>query len=110
MQFRVGVPKNQWRAEGVWGVQTPLPKFRSFDKAKPNSQFRGEYIHSNLLTIRVSLICKLSYRPQIPILSALCPQLNLLKASPRTKFLGTPLPKIRQLIKIKLTLYRGVME
>ena len=32
------------------------------------------------------------YRPQIPVLSVLCPQLNLLKPfPPRTKFLGTPL-------------------
>ena len=30
------------------------------------------------------------YRPQIPVLSVLCPQLNLLNL-PRTKFLGTPL-------------------
>jgi len=33
-----------------------------------------------------------SYRPQIPVLPVLCPQLNLLNLSPpRTKFLGTPL-------------------
>ena len=32
------------------------------------------------------------YRPQVPVLSVLCPQLNLLKPPPRTKFLGTPLP------------------
>ena len=31
------------------------------------------------------------YRPQIPVLSGLCPQLNLLNPPPRTKFLGTPL-------------------
>ena len=31
------------------------------------------------------------YRPQIPILSVLCPQVNLLSPPPRTKFLGTPL-------------------
>ena len=31
------------------------------------------------------------YRPQIPVLSALCPQLNLLNPPPK-KFLGTPLP------------------
>ena len=31
------------------------------------------------------------YRPQIPVLSVLCPQLNLLNPPPRTKFLGTPL-------------------
>ena len=30
-------------------------------------------------------------RPQIPVLSVLCPQLNLLNPTPRTKFLGTPL-------------------
>jgi hypothetical protein len=29
------------------------------------------------------------YRPQIPVLSVLCPQLNLL--NPRTKLMGTPL-------------------
>jgi hypothetical protein len=38
----------QWRTEGVvWGVQTP-PKFRNFDKAEPNSQFRGKYIINSL--------------------------------------------------------------
>ena len=31
------------------------------------------------------------YRPQIPVLSVLSPQLNLLKPPTRTKFLGTPL-------------------
>ena len=30
-------------------------------------------------------------RPQIPVLSVLCPQLNLLNTPPRKKFLGTPL-------------------
>jgi hypothetical protein len=32
------------------------------------------------------------YRPQIPVLSVLCPQLNLLTPPPETKFMGTPLP------------------
>jgi hypothetical protein len=50
----------QWCTEGgVWGVQNPS-KFRRFDKAKPNSLFRGKYIRINLIRIRVSLICKLS--------------------------------------------------
>jgi hypothetical protein len=31
------------------------------------------------------------YRPQIPVLSAVCSQLNLLNPLPRTEFLGTPL-------------------
>ena len=31
------------------------------------------------------------YRPQIHVLSVLCPQLNLLNPPPRKKFLGTPL-------------------
>ena len=31
------------------------------------------------------------YRPQIPVLSVLCPQLNLLNPPPQTKFLVTPL-------------------
>jgi hypothetical protein len=34
-----GVPRG-----GVWGVQTPPKLFQSFDKGKPNSQFRGKYI------------------------------------------------------------------
>ena len=33
-----------------------------------------------------------SYRPQIPILSVFCPQLNLNPPSHEKKFLGTPLP------------------
>jgi hypothetical protein len=41
----------QWRTEG------------GFDKAEPNSQFRGKYIRNNLITIRVSPICKLSGTP-----------------------------------------------
>jgi hypothetical protein len=55
------------------------PKFRSFDKPEPNSQFRGKY------------------RPQIHVLSAFCHLLNLLTSPPTptppsgTKFLGTPL-------------------
>jgi hypothetical protein len=54
----------QWRTEGGLVVQTPPPsKFRSFDKAEPNSQFRGKYICNNLIRIRVSLICKLSGTP-----------------------------------------------
>jgi hypothetical protein len=48
----------------VWGVQTPPPpKFRSFAKAEPNSQFRGIYIRNNLIRIWVSFICKLSETP-----------------------------------------------
>ena len=35
------------------------------------------------------------YCPQIPFLSVLCPQPNLLKPPPRTKFLGMPLIVIK---------------
>jgi len=35
--------------------------------------------------------CLGGYRPQIPVLSVLCPQLNMFKPPPRTKFLCTPL-------------------
>jgi hypothetical protein len=45
-----------------WGVSNP-PNFRSFDKAEPNSQFCGIYIHNNLIGKQVSLICKLSGTP-----------------------------------------------
>jgi hypothetical protein len=47
---------------GGLGGLTPL-KFRSFDKAEPNFQFCGKYIHNKLIRIRVSLICKLSRTP-----------------------------------------------
>jgi hypothetical protein len=48
----------QWRTERrVWGVQPPPPpKFLSFAKAEPHSQFRGIYIRDNLIRIWVSLI------------------------------------------------------
>ena len=43
---------------GVWDFQPPpsLPKFRSFDKAEPYSQFRGKYVRNNLTMIWLSLI------------------------------------------------------
>jgi hypothetical protein len=42
------------------GFKPSPPKFRRFDKAEPNSQFRVKYIGNNLIRIRVSLIYKLS--------------------------------------------------
>jgi hypothetical protein len=48
---------------GGGGVKLPPPKFLSFDKAEPNSQFRGKHIRNNLISIRVSLICKFSGTP-----------------------------------------------
>jgi hypothetical protein len=68
----------QWRTEGGRLKPFPTPKFQSFDKADPNSQFRGKWMRNNLIRIQVSLICKLSgipwlgvYRTQIAILSIL---------------------------------------
>jgi hypothetical protein len=42
---------NQWRTEGVFGGSNhpPPPKFRSFDKAEPNSQLGGKYIRNCLV-------------------------------------------------------------
>ena len=42
------------------------------------------------------------YRPQIPVLSVLCPQLNLLNPPPRTKFLDTPLVRVVLLVECLL--------
>jgi hypothetical protein len=53
-----GVPRGVW-----WGFNPPPPKFRSFDKTEPNSQFRGKHIGNNLIRIRVSLIYKHSETP-----------------------------------------------
>jgi hypothetical protein len=74
------------------------PKFRSFDKAKPNSLFRGKYIHNNLIRIRVSIILKIvGYRPQIPVICARCHKLILLETPPPPeKILGTPLKMINE--------------
>jgi hypothetical protein len=41
---------------GVGEVQPPPPKFLSFDKAEPNSQFCGKYIRNHLIRKQVSLI------------------------------------------------------
>jgi hypothetical protein len=57
---------NIQRCSVVPGVGCGLndhPKFQSFDKAELNSQFRGKYIHNNLIGILVSLICKVSRTP-----------------------------------------------
>jgi hypothetical protein len=66
---RGSYPDTQWRTDGGGYVRRlnppppPSPKFRSFDKSEPNSQFRGKYIRNNLIRIRVSLICKMSGTP-----------------------------------------------
>jgi hypothetical protein len=58
---------NHWRTQGgFWELNLPPPpppKFRSFEKAWPNSQFRWIYICNNLIRRRVSLIYKLSETP-----------------------------------------------
>ena len=48
LRFELITPE-QWRTEGGFGVfNAPSPlKFQSFDKAEPNSQFRGKYIRNN---------------------------------------------------------------
>jgi hypothetical protein len=51
---------------GGCGVPTgggSTPKFLSYAKAQPNSQFRGIYIRNNLIRIRVPFICKMSGTP-----------------------------------------------
>jgi hypothetical protein len=43
------VSPDQWCTERVvWGFK-PSPKFRRFNKAEPNSQFRGKYIRTCLV-------------------------------------------------------------
>jgi hypothetical protein len=85
-----GVPR------GVWGIEIPPRKFRNFDKAEPNSQVRGKYICNNLIVNRGLTHLQIEWN-----LSALCPQLNLLKPllkiswrNPRKKFLVRPLRSI----------------
>ena len=55
----------------------------------------------------------LQNRPQIPVLSALCPQLNLLRPPPRTKFpgyaTGRHLPFFGFLISTFLSCYHSFL-
>ena len=46
------------------------------------------------------------YRPQIPVLSVLCPQLNLLN-TPRTKFLGRPLLLVTRIMGLPVGMSSG---
>jgi hypothetical protein len=81
-----GIPRGE-----VWGGSNPtLPKFLSFDKADPNSQFLGKYSCNNLIRIRVSLICKLSRTPD-PLNPLRSPSLCPLSS---TEFVEPPLKKI----------------
>jgi hypothetical protein len=89
---------DQWRTEGGGGFKPPHPKFRSFAKAEPNSQFRGIYIRNSLIRIRVSFIYKLSGAPglgaTVPRSPFCLPSiLNWICCPPpqRKKSLGTPL-------------------
>jgi hypothetical protein len=79
--YIIGVPGR------LGGSTPPPPQFRSFDKAESNSQFHGKYIRNNLIThFQIEWNPRLGgYRPQIPVLSALCPQLNLLTPPPPTR-------------------------
>jgi hypothetical protein len=52
-----GVPR------GV-GVSKRPSKFRIFEKAEPNFQFRGKYTRNNVIRIRRSLIYKYSGTPE----------------------------------------------
>jgi hypothetical protein len=56
---------SHWRTQGGGGCSNPLPpKFRSLEKAGPNSPFRGIYVSNNLIRIRVLFIYKLSETPK----------------------------------------------
>jgi hypothetical protein len=59
----LGSPETSGVPRGSLGDSKNPPKFRSFAKAEPNSQFHGICIHNNLISIRISLICRLSGTP-----------------------------------------------
>jgi hypothetical protein len=83
-----GVPRGV-----VWGVQTP-PKFRSFEKAGPNSQFCGIYICNNLIRIWVcsftNWLKPLTRGVLPPDPRSLCPlsSAEFVGTPPEKKFLG----------------------
>jgi hypothetical protein len=92
MQQISGVPRGG-------GQPPPTPKFRSFDTAEPNSHFRGKYIRNNPL--HPESMKKSNRNPWLvglapPDPRSLCPLSSTEFVEPlRTKFLGTPLQKIR---------------
>jgi hypothetical protein len=74
----------QWctkEGRGGFGVFKPRPsKFQSFDKAEPNFEFRGKYIHNKYgfhSFLNWAEPQTRDYCPQISVPYALCPQLNL---------------------------------
>jgi hypothetical protein len=98
---------------GGFADSNPPPKFRSFDKSEPDSQFRGKHICNNLIRKRVPLICKLSGTPDKGLPSpdpcSLCPlsSAEFVETPLRIKFLGTPLDysKAAKLTKFHLALF-----
>jgi hypothetical protein len=54
---------NSFRYIEKLGIASGVPRRVGFDKAEPNSQFRGKYIRNNLIRIGVSLIFRLSGTP-----------------------------------------------
>jgi hypothetical protein len=59
VQIRQQIMAGAYRKGGLGGSNPPFPKFRSFAKTEPDSQFHGIYIRNNLIRIWVSFICKL---------------------------------------------------
>jgi hypothetical protein len=91
----------QWRTEGggVWGVQ-PSPHPRNSEVLTKLSRIPSSVENTSITTYSeygfhsfkywVEPLTR-GYRLQIPVLSALCPQLILLNHPLRKKFLDTPL-------------------
>jgi hypothetical protein len=99
-------PCYQWRTEGgggVWGVKTPP---RNSEVLTKLSRIHSSVENTSVTTLDIPKVWQSrtglqierntwlgGYCSQIPVLSALCPQLNfLIPPPPRKKFLGTPLP------------------
>jgi hypothetical protein len=87
-----------WRTQrGVWGVQTPPPEISpKFWQSRAEFPVPWKIDLKNLITIRVSPICKLGGTPDwgvtAPDPCSVCP-LSLIEfvEPPRKKFLGMPL-------------------
>jgi hypothetical protein len=86
---------------GGFGVSTPpppeIPKFwqswaeivLKYQKLRKCYYMKLNFLYQITAAARTPWLG--GYRPQIPLLSVLCPQLNLLDTPPpRTKYLGTP--------------------
>jgi hypothetical protein len=102
---------NQWRTEGGWGVQTlpspEIPKLSRIPSFVENTSVHKPNQNTGFTHLQIEWNPWLGgYSPQIPVLSAPCPQLNLLNPHTREKIPDvTPHPPKNSRVRQYFTLF-----